>query len=508
MKNKRLTVIHEYGTLVPEGRSANISGEQFLPKKSFDNLWNFILENKANDNVDQVMSIHSKYGRKYIKASKYVGTIQTEDGHIIEILPKIYKSSSQEEENEQVAAGSREDGAELRTDGDFLTLSFQNGDVFRFRHERWTGWDGSEEMWRLIEAQAGELNVRVAERYAEEKFPDRVFYCMEDASGSVECYGEYDLENFNQKLFPRSTDEVRRAKRIRNAFTENGEIYSWRSMKNIGKGTLPVYSAPDESAWRAANGKAAVGLKGEIWPLDLVIGPEDGKLYSLIRYEVSPRTSRIGYVKNALGGKMTGENEPGPMREVKAVRDTFLTDDPDVSQFEQLAVPAGMTLRCYGIYGNDYAYVMGRTQGGVLAEMGQRVGGFVPMVDLELAEGEELPEDRAQFAGAWRYDAGGSMASEYLVFSADGSFEGYNRTEDGGGIEHPLFGRVRPAGAGEWKLIRYEPEWHQYWNNPPYELLLMDGETVINARGMIRDDAEHFSLTNFEGSGGYERVTE
>ena len=63
-----------------------------MPRKSFDNLWQYILES-SNNEVEQVMTVHTKGGRRYIKTGRYVGTIQTKDGHTIEILPKIYKAS-------------------------------------------------------------------------------------------------------------------------------------------------------------------------------------------------------------------------------------------------------------------------------------------------------------------------------------------------------------------------------------------------------------------------------
>ncbi len=86
MKNTKTAF--EYSSIYPEGGPYS-KWDTILPKKSFDNLWNFILENSDSD-MDSIMSIHSKFGRKYIKTSKYVGTIQTSDGLSIEILPKIY----------------------------------------------------------------------------------------------------------------------------------------------------------------------------------------------------------------------------------------------------------------------------------------------------------------------------------------------------------------------------------------------------------------------------------
>lgn len=87
-----LTIAHEFDIIYREG-TKSFEGGVPLPKISFDNLWQYILESSNND-VDQIMSVHTKGGRKYIKTGRYVGTIQTKDGHTIEILPKIYKTSS------------------------------------------------------------------------------------------------------------------------------------------------------------------------------------------------------------------------------------------------------------------------------------------------------------------------------------------------------------------------------------------------------------------------------
>ena len=98
MNKRKLVVIHEFGTLIKEGEGGvflnDKEDEVELPELSFNNLWDFILENKTSDDLDQVMSVHKKKGREYIKCSRYVGTIQTKDGCTIEILPKIYGCSS------------------------------------------------------------------------------------------------------------------------------------------------------------------------------------------------------------------------------------------------------------------------------------------------------------------------------------------------------------------------------------------------------------------------------
>lgn len=91
-------VIREFGVLCDEARPFSRNDAVPIPSKSFDNLWKFILENKDED-VDKVMSVHSRGGKRFIKTGRYVGTIQTIDGQTIEILPKIYKNGDKEEDN-------------------------------------------------------------------------------------------------------------------------------------------------------------------------------------------------------------------------------------------------------------------------------------------------------------------------------------------------------------------------------------------------------------------------
>ena len=100
MAKKKPVVIHEFGILSNAKKpTVNLGEEAQLSEPSFENLWNFILENKGGDDADEVMSVHVKGGRPYIKTGRYVGTVQTKDGQVIEILPKIYKRGDRAEED-------------------------------------------------------------------------------------------------------------------------------------------------------------------------------------------------------------------------------------------------------------------------------------------------------------------------------------------------------------------------------------------------------------------------
>lgn len=101
MSSKKPIVTHEFGVLYIEGQ-AHREGDTPLGKITFENLWDFILSNRADENADEVMSVHTRGGRRYIKTGRFVGTIQTRDGQIIEVLPKIYRATGQQEEDKDV----------------------------------------------------------------------------------------------------------------------------------------------------------------------------------------------------------------------------------------------------------------------------------------------------------------------------------------------------------------------------------------------------------------------
>jgi len=103
MSKKTPVFIHEFGILSDKNQKRVCADEEKqLSHETFQNLWNFVLENRGGQDADEVMSVHSRGGRQYIKTGRYVGTIQTKDGQIIEILPKIYKSGDKTESDEKL----------------------------------------------------------------------------------------------------------------------------------------------------------------------------------------------------------------------------------------------------------------------------------------------------------------------------------------------------------------------------------------------------------------------
>ena len=101
MKNKKPIITYEFGTLCLKDQVYK-EGDTPLESKTFENLWDFILSNDTPEDADVIMSVHKKGKRKYIKTGRYVGTIQTKDGQIIEVLPKIYNKSGQQAEDQNL----------------------------------------------------------------------------------------------------------------------------------------------------------------------------------------------------------------------------------------------------------------------------------------------------------------------------------------------------------------------------------------------------------------------
>ena len=332
--------------------------------------------------------------------------------------------------------------------------------------------------------------------------------------------GKITLADFNIRLFPRSVDEVR-AMNLMQAQLESslrclgsadGEDYTPDHpgvlLQPNKKGTAPVYSAPfGKSAWRSGKGKAAVGLNGNMWVLSSYKN-NDGESWACIRYDVSERTQRIGYARCSDLGlpEITDWNPDEPLTgfahvDVIAVADTFLTDDPDVSQYPQFTVPRGTRFSCMGLYDRDYAYVEAEVKDGQFVDGGAVIWGFVPVRDLAPIPADTAAEAMERLVGCWKCDAGGTMASEYLVFNDDGTF-----TE--GILEWVPDDMLSEADlSGTWSVEVNNPAWNLYWNRPPYQLTLVHDSGRITIVGLDFDETG-FVLTDEEGGGGYVPATE
>jgi 5-methylcytosine-specific restriction enzyme subunit McrC len=99
----KLIVISEYGSIEEHGDGFFADGGQELSRKSFENLWAFShSDSRTFPDIDKVFKKTIRSGKRRIQACNYVGTVQTTDGTIIEILPKIYRHSGQEETDKSI----------------------------------------------------------------------------------------------------------------------------------------------------------------------------------------------------------------------------------------------------------------------------------------------------------------------------------------------------------------------------------------------------------------------
>lgn len=99
----KLIVISEFGSIEERRDGVFTDGGQQLSAKAFDNLWKFSHSDDKNfKDIDKVFKKTMHGGFRKIQASYYVGTVQTKDGTIIEILPKIYRNSGQEETDRNI----------------------------------------------------------------------------------------------------------------------------------------------------------------------------------------------------------------------------------------------------------------------------------------------------------------------------------------------------------------------------------------------------------------------
>lgn len=388
--------------------------------------------------------------------------------------------------------------ASLSRSGDGFVLSYGKQESYTFMPH--------EDSFLLAKAVIGDFTLTLTQE-------DGLYIGTQNGqSARLYIWGGYTLERFSIRLLPRSIDEILRFNTMRRALDSGSDVLGWyEDAMNPGKlyspgkkGSVPVYGAPSENAWRAGN-KAAVSLRGDIRVLREWIG-EDGETWLHICYEVSQRTHRFGFIKASQlpGYKVVGcdsrQQIAVPVR--TAAEPTIQTDDPLLSQFSQFDLPAGIKLTCIGMYNDEYALV--RTKIG-----GKEAWLFVPLKDLTPDTGDVLRDVMAQLEGCWYFHAGGNMSSDYLQFHADGTFC------------DPSF----PENHGVFTVTAYDPAQGKYWNDPPYEITLRYADGRVNICGLTLNQTEYdvydpvtdavtwetrdgFSLTNWEGGGGYIRIDE
>ena len=318
-------------------------------------------------------------------------------------------------------------------------------------------------------------------------------------------YATPSLAEFNLRLFPRTMEEIGAIREMDSILWpqfEEIELMDEEMPGDAGASTVPGYSAPSESSVRFAKGKASVNLREPAKFYGLM---QDGN-WALIEYEVSDRTSRFGYVKRSdLPSSMTWKYNISSIDvPVTVTQDTFLTDDPNVSQYQQMTLNAGSSVRLLGKYREWYAYVETTLDG-------KAVRGFVPRACLRWPmPTEEAPEAAARLVGEWESGGGSETLGSYVTFSADGTV-----TE----CSLPLAEwEALPANErAEYSCVTY-PRYQVYkatereraWSDSDYMLVYKDemGYVVFfEALGFYteEDGREAFSIAYWENIDGYTR---
>lgn len=332
-------------------------------------------------------------------------------------------------------------------------------------------------VYTLTEAQMGGVTV---ERQAE------YFYLVTLGDDNAVWAVEVTLENFNIHNMPkRGPDDVRRINEANEGLQYLAYLYPQVvSGQTSGKKSYAVYSAPDTSSYRAAKGKASVST-GDDYNLYLTVGD-----WSLIEYRVSLRTSRFGWAQLGNHGDETTEDLVRvPML---TAYDTYLTDDPNVSEYHQAELPAGTKLTAlFHPDGWAYIYVEATVDGKVTR-------GFVPQRDV-VFDDVELPDEEAKLVGSWQMEAGGEFWDYYLRLDADGRF--YGSDNDGAQPYH-----------GTWSVVQTPAGSNLYWvGDVPTIVFRCVNGTVYRYGVEVSDDYEvtegsycrSMSFITCEGGTGY-----
>ena len=282
--------------------------------------------------------------------------------------------------------------------------------------------------YTLMEAQMGDVKVERKAAY---------LYLVTLGDDNAVWAVEVTLENFNIHNMPkRGPDDVRRFNEANEGLQYFACLYPEVVLgQKSGKKSYAVYSAPDTSSYRAAKGKASVST-GDDYKLYLTVGD-----WSLIEYRVSLRTSRFGWAQlGNHGDETTDEIVRVPML---TAFDTYLTDDPNVSEYHQAELPAGTKLTALS-HPDRWAYIY------VEATVdGKITRGFVPQRDV-VFDDVELPDEEAKLVGSWQMEAGGEFWDNYLRLDADGKF--YGSDCDGTQPYH-----------GTWSVVQTPADSNLYW---------------------------------------------
>ena len=148
---------------------------------------------------------------------------------------------------------------------------------------------------------------------------------------------------------------------------------------------------------------------------------------------------------------------------IQTVYDTYLTDDPHVSEAHQAELPAGTKLTALGYCGWAYVYVEAEVSG-------EKLYGFVPQRDVAYDDVEQ-PELMADFVGHWCAKGGGGWYDDFQL-DADGHF---SAADDDG---------ARTC-SGTWSIVQTPAGSNLYWRGDIPTIVLRGTDGTVSRYGIM-----------------------
>lgn len=253
-----------------------------------------------------------------------------------------------------------------------------------------------EELWAWDYESLGYILNEIFARHGYNFIPgekyDNYFRCMDwyrpnaSANNQQACYPQLTKTEWDNESLVK---EVRAKMRAAENWNEGGKsvwdyfhaaeaMLQGFDLLTIASGQmLSVYSAPDASSWRGANGKAQVSTEGSVF----AAGWESGWL--LVMYETNNGSIRVGYVNGSDMKGAVSNNKLLTFAYDRAVvaADCQLTDDPGRCYAPIMTLKAGATVTYLSTFINQNGWDYIETSCN-----GQRVRGFIPSGRLNVAD--------------------------------------------------------------------------------------------------------------------------
>lgn len=180
--------------------------------------------------------------------------------------------------------------------------------------------------------------------------------------------------NCNPMLFPKNIDSVEACNAVRRALRET-HFGQDKCSTGFLKRNVKIYAMPDVDSEQID--------RGDLFLQERFFYYGNAGEWHLIGWQEGVERMHLGYI--LLNGFPLTKRELSISRlhfddvQLVTVRDTWMTNDPVLSQKRYLTIPSGTAVT--GLSGWDASYIYGE-----VSIDGKVVRGFIPMLDLELAE--------------------------------------------------------------------------------------------------------------------------